>query len=98
MSIGSNAARLSGADGAPVLAGLNTLYGVAFSGERGVEVIEISADDGATWQQAGWVGPDLGSNAWRTFQFAVNLPVGIRLREFVSQGEGGRLRRPCRVH
>ena len=65
-----------GADGAPVLAGLNTLYGVAFSGERGVEAVEVSADDGATWQQAEWVGPDLGLNAWRTFQFAANLPVG----------------------
>ena len=65
-----------GADGAPVLAGLNTLYGVAFSGERGVEAVQVSADDGATWQQAEWVGPDLGPNAWRTFQFAANLPVG----------------------
>jgi DMSO/TMAO reductase YedYZ molybdopterin-dependent catalytic subunit/cytochrome c553 len=65
-----------GADGAPVLAGLNTLYGVAFSGERGVEAVEVSADDGVTWQQAEWVGPDLGPNAWRTFQFAVNLTVG----------------------
>lgn len=65
-----------GADDAPVLAGLNTLYGVAFSGERGVEAVEVSADDGATWQQAEWVGPDLGPNAWRTFQFAANIPVG----------------------
>ena len=65
-----------GADGAPVLAGLNTLYGVAFSGERGVETVEVSADDGVTWQSAEWIGPDLGPNAWRTFQFAANLPVG----------------------
>ena len=65
-----------GADGAPVLAGLNTLYGVAFSGERGVEAVEVSADDGATWEQAEWVGPDLGPNAWRTFQFVANLPTG----------------------
>ena len=65
-----------GADGAPVLAGLNTLYGVAFSGERGVEAVEVSADDGATWQQAELVGPDLGPNAWRTFLFAANVPVG----------------------
>jgi len=65
-----------GADGAPVLAGNNILYGVAFSGERGVEAVEISADDGATWQQTEWVGPDLGPNAWRTFQFAANLPAG----------------------
>ena len=65
-----------GADGQLILAGNNTLYGVAFSGERGVEAVEVSDDDGATWQQAEWVGPDLGPNAWRTFQFSANLPVG----------------------
>ena len=72
-----------GADGAPVLAGLNTLYGVAFSGERGVEAVEVSADNGVSWQQAEWVGPDLGANAWRTFQFAANLSVGEH--RFVSR-------------
>ena len=70
-------------DGAQVLAGLNTLYGVAFSGERGVEAVEVSADNGVTWQQAEWVGPDLGPNAWRTFQFAANLSVGEH--RFVSR-------------
>ena len=65
-----------GADGAPVLAGRNTLYGVAFSGERGVEAVEVSADDGVTWQLAEWVGPDLGPNAWRSFQWVTEMPVG----------------------
>jgi len=65
-----------GADGAPVLAGRNTLYGVAFSGERGVEAVEVSADDGVTWQSAEWIGPDLGPNAWRTFQWVTEIPVG----------------------
>jgi len=57
-----------GADGAPVLAGLNTLYGVAFSGERGVEAVEVSADAGVPWHLAEWVGPELGPNAGRSFQ------------------------------
>jgi mono/diheme cytochrome c family protein len=65
-----------GADGAPVLAGRTTFHGVAFSGERGVEAIEVSGDDGATWQPAEWVGPDLGPNAWRTFQWVTDMPVG----------------------
>ncbi len=37
-----------GADGTPVLAGPNTLYGVAFAGERGISTVDISADNGQT--------------------------------------------------
>jgi len=65
-----------GSDGGSVLAGPNTLYGVAFSGERGVDFVEVSADDGVTWQRAEFVGPDLGANAWRTFQLVTDMPLG----------------------
>mgnify|MGYP000138536418 CR=1 FL=1 len=65
-----------GADDAPVLAGTNTLYGVAFAGERGIQAVEISGDDGANWQRAELVGPDLGPNAWRTFQLTAEIPIG----------------------
>ena len=72
-----------GADSTPVLAGPNTLYGVAFSGERGISAVELSADNGQTWQPAELVGPDLGPNAWRTFQFSTTIPVGEH--QFVSR-------------
>jgi DMSO/TMAO reductase YedYZ molybdopterin-dependent catalytic subunit/mono/diheme cytochrome c family protein len=72
-----------GADSTPVLAGPNTLYGVAFSGERGISAVELSADNGQTWQPAELVGPDLGPNAWRTFQLSIVLPVGEH--QFVSR-------------
>ncbi|MFA7522860.1 MAG: molybdopterin-dependent oxidoreductase [Halothiobacillaceae bacterium] len=66
-----------GADGAsPVPPGPNTLYGVAFSGERGIEKVEISADDGQSWREAQLVGPDLGPNAWRSFVMPVDLQLG----------------------
>lgn len=65
-----------GADDEPVLAGPTTFYGVALSGERGVMRVEVSTDDGATWSEATLSGPDLGPNAWRTFQFQVDVPVG----------------------
>ena len=65
-----------GADELPVLAGANVLYGVAFSGERGIKKIEVSGDGGRSWKQAEFVGPDLGINAWRAFKLVVNLPVG----------------------
>ena len=65
-----------GADGEPVLAGMNTLYGVAFAGERGIQSVEVSFDLGKTWQLAELVGPDLGPNAWRTFSLQAELDVG----------------------
>ena len=72
-----------GADGAEVLAGSVTLYGVAFSGERGVSTVDISGDGGQSWQRAQLVGPDLGPNAWRTFSFQTTLSVGEH--RFVSR-------------
>lgn len=65
-----------GADGQAVLAGDITFYGVAFSGERGIARVEVSLDDGASWQPASFTGPDLGPNAWRTFQYTVRLDAG----------------------
>ena len=72
-----------GADNTPVLAGPNTLYGVAFAGERGISAVELSADNGQTWQPAELVGLDLGPNAWRTFQLSTTIPVGEH--QFVSR-------------
>ena len=72
-----------GADDQPVLAGSVTLYGVAFSGERGIRTVEVSADRGESWQVAELVGPDLGPNAWRTFRLQANLDTGTH--RFVSR-------------
>ncbi len=72
-----------GADGEPVLHGHAVLYGVAFSGERGISNVEVSGDDGTTWQAASFIGPDLGPNAWRAFVLRVELAVGQH--SFVSR-------------
>ena len=65
-----------GADGQPVLAGPSIFYGVAFSGERGVQGVEVSLDGGESWRRATLSGPDLGPNAWRSFQFTAQLSPG----------------------
>ena len=49
------------------------VHGFAFSGERGIAKVEVSSDDGNTWQQAEMAGPDLGSNAWRSFTALIAL-------------------------
>lgn len=72
-----------GADGASIVPGPNTLHGVAFSGERGIEKVEISADGGQSWREAQLVGPDLGPNAWRSFVMPVDLSLGKH--RFVSR-------------
>ena len=72
-----------GGDGAPISQGRATLHGVAFSGERGISKVEISADDGQSWHEAQLVGPDLGPNAWRSFVLPVELAPGQH--RFVSR-------------
>jgi DMSO/TMAO reductase YedYZ molybdopterin-dependent catalytic subunit/mono/diheme cytochrome c family protein len=65
-----------GADDTPTLSGMVHFHGVAFSGERGVNKIEVSMDKGKSWVQAEFDGPSMGSNAWSSFHFAVELDAG----------------------
>jgi len=55
-------------DGNPVKAGPVMIQGVAWGGEAKVAKVEVSADDGATWEQARLLGEDL-PYAWRRWQF-----------------------------
>ena len=68
-----------GADLKTLPPGRHQLFGVAFSGERGIDHVEISLDGGARWQRANLYGPDLGPNAWRTFSLEANLAEGNHL-------------------
>lgn len=72
-----------GADGISVSPGPTSLHGVSFSGERGIEKVEVSADGGQSWLEAQLVGPDLGPDAWRSFVLPVDLSLGNH--RFVSR-------------
>jgi len=50
-------------------AGRVVVLGAAFAGEDRVAQVEVSTDDGATWQPAEFIGPD-EPYAWRQWQFA----------------------------
>ncbi|MBM76727.1 MAG: sulfite oxidase [Proteobacteria bacterium] len=65
-----------GSDGSPLTEGMNTFYGVAFSGERGISKVEVSLDKGQSWVEAKLVGDDFGPSSWRTFLFKTQLKVG----------------------
>ena len=45
-----------------------TILGVAYAGETDVEKVEISIDNGNSWQPATFVGPD-EPFAWRQWQY-----------------------------
>ena len=64
---------ISPEDGATLSAassGRIEIMGVAWSGEDPVERVEVSADGGETWDDAEFVGPDLGPYAARKFRYS----------------------------
>ncbi|HSN04845.1 MAG TPA: sulfite oxidase [Nitrospira sp.] len=80
----------SPAEGAQVGQGPVTVQGVAWSGEATVATVELSFDEGKTWEQARLVGED-EPYAWRQWQFlwkpAVSGPVTILCRATDSGGQ-----------
>lgn len=56
--------------------GRTMIHGVAFGGARAVAGVEVSTDGGKSWQQARFLGPDLGPYAWRPFVMATDLEPG----------------------
>lgn len=60
----------------PVPAGRVMISGVAMGGMSAAKTIEVSVDGGQSWQDATFVGPDLGPYAWREFVFITDLSPG----------------------
>lgn len=60
----------------PVRAGMVQIHGVAMGGSRNLRRIDVSVDGGQNWQEARFVGPDLGRFAWRQFVLPVRLAPG----------------------
>jgi len=66
----------SPAGGETLRPGPALVHGVAFTGGAPVKSVEVSVDDGKSWQPAEFFGPDLGRYAWRQFVARVQLPAG----------------------
>jgi len=66
-----------------------TLRGTAFAGDRGVSKVEVSADDGATWQTAAidYAGTRLTWNLW-SYQWTPTRPGEHRLAVRATDGTG----------
>jgi DMSO/TMAO reductase YedYZ molybdopterin-dependent catalytic subunit len=52
------------------------IHGVAMGGMHAVKKVEVSTNGGETWNEASFIGPDLGRYAWRPFVLAANLAPG----------------------
>lgn len=67
------------------------IVGVAFGGTSAVNRVEVSKDGGRTWQEARFVGPDLGRFAWRPFALRTKLEKGeYTLASRATDAEGNR--------
>jgi DMSO/TMAO reductase YedYZ molybdopterin-dependent catalytic subunit len=66
-----------------------SLAGVAFAGHRGIDKVEVSLDDGKTWQGAE-IKPALSQNAWNLWGFRTNAEGGtypVKVRATDGTGE-----------
>ncbi len=65
------------------------ITGVAFGGINAVSGVEVSVDGGASWQNAEFIGPDLGRYAWRQFVLAADLaPGSYKIASRATDSEG----------
>ena len=70
-------------------AGINQITGLAFGGMSAAASVEVSVDDGETWEEAQFIGPDLGQYAWRPFVLAKELEPGTyRIVSRATDSEG----------
>lgn len=69
--------------------GTQQITGLAFGGINAVDSVEVSVDDGETWEPASFIGPDLGRYAWRPFVLSKELAPGTyRLVSRAIDSEG----------
>jgi sulfite dehydrogenase len=76
-------------DGASLKAGPNRVRGIAFDGGSGVKQVQVSADNGVSWQDAA-LGQDLGRYSFRGWEAPLALPAGrhvLKVRAVSNAGE-----------
>jgi len=75
--------------GAKLKAGTTTLKGIAFDGGSGIKQVDVSTDDGKTWQTAK-LGKDLGKYSFREWTIPVKLAAGsynLKVRATANNGK-----------
>lgn len=72
-----------------VLRGPTTIAGVAFAGDRGISAVEVSVDDGRTWQTATLNVPALPGAMWILWRFDWSPPAPGAYRVLARAYDGG---------
>jgi hypothetical protein len=62
--------------------------GVAVAGQRGISSVEVSTDDGRSWQPA-VIKPALGPNSWVLWLFEWDLPLDAADRRLLVRAVDG---------
>ncbi len=78
------------ADGATLPSGEQMVAGIAYAGDRGVMTVELSSDDGTTWEPAQFIEPMQGSDTmvrWQT-TFLVPSTGSVTLTVRATDGTG----------
>jgi DMSO/TMAO reductase YedYZ molybdopterin-dependent catalytic subunit len=71
------------ADGSSLGAGQQTVAGVAYAGDRGIKLVEVSSDGGGTWAPATFIEPPAGKDAmvrWRATFDMGDKPLTLVVR------------------
>jgi DMSO/TMAO reductase YedYZ molybdopterin-dependent catalytic subunit len=66
----------SPAPGAQLASGTHVVSGVAYAGRRGIEHVEFSVDDGATWSTATLSNSNSGQDEWVAWRGSFDLQPG----------------------
>src|SRR5262249_49568882 len=77
-------------DGAKVKTGAQTLRGIAFDGGSGIKQVDVSIDDGKTWQPAK-LGQDLGKYSFREWTLPVTLTAGAHVLKVRATANDGKV-------
>jgi DMSO/TMAO reductase YedYZ molybdopterin-dependent catalytic subunit len=76
--------------GAKLKSGNITLRGIAFDGGTGIKQVDVSTDNGKTWEAAK-LGKDLGNYSFREWTLPVKLSAGVHELQVRATSNGGKV-------
>ncbi len=76
------------APGAALPPGAHRFAGIAYAGDRGVARVEVSADDGKSWQEARLLEPAPGRDAWVRWEGSFTLAPSSSSRLIARATDG----------